>query len=66
MYIMVNRGSLSAVIRKVGFLCVPEMSGDVVCTVAKLDRQDLMHSWGKLGIISETSEYWIDGEVRES
>lgn len=26
------------------YLCVPEMSRDVVSTVAKLDRQDLMHS----------------------
>lgn len=32
------------------YLCVPEMSGDVVCTVTKLDCQDLIHGHIKVGI----------------
>ena len=33
------------------YLCIPEMSGDVVCTVTKLDCQDLMHGRGTVGIV---------------
>lgn len=41
---MLRRGWLWGDQQKETYLCVPEMSGDVVCTLAKLDGQDLMHS----------------------